>query len=175
MSIEFADYVWHCIYCPPQRELATGVELSRRGMPVVIPAEKDWRLNKRNRDEPFYRAVMPRYVFTGFKAQPNWEALRNEIPYVQAYMQFGPSGPTIIKHADIQWLDDYQNELRGHQRPKVVEEVISIGDKVKVLQGPFLGHTVHVDKIVSKRIHAIMDILGRPTWISAPLANVARV
>ncbi len=175
MSIEFADYVWHCIYCPPQREQATGHELSRLGFPVVIPVEKTWGARKWHKDRVILRPVMPRYVFTGFSAPPNWEGLRIKVPAVQGYMQFDASGPTKIKTADIEWLNGLQEALAGRQRPNVVEEVIRVGDKVKVLYGPFSGHTVTVDKVVSKRIQAIMEFLGTPRLFSAPLAEVARV
>jgi transcription antitermination factor NusG len=169
--VNLADFTWHALYCPPQRELATGHELSSRGFPVVIPAEKDWR-DKRGHTREIYRAVLPRYVFTGFRVPPNWEKIRELIPNVQGYMQFGDKGPTVLKLPDIEWLNSLQERLRGRQRP--IEDVIKIGDKVRVINGSLEGMSVLVDKIVADRIHTIKSFLGAPRLFKIPLANVER-
>jgi transcription antitermination factor NusG len=173
--MNLADYTWHCLYCAPNRELATEHELwARRRMPTIVPAERQWRDKGRHTRE-VWRPEMPRYVFAGFQEAPNWEDIRTVVPYVQGYMQFGTAGPTKLRLPDVEWLFQRREALRGRLRPSVVEDVIRIGDKVKVVQGPFLGRTVTVDKVASKRIHAIMDFLGGPILFTAPLAEVARV
>lgn len=172
--MNLADYTWHALYCPPNRELITGHDLSSRGFPVVIPAEKDW-LDKRGRTRTVFRAIMPRYVFTGFQDPPNWHHMRTVIPAVQGYLSFGQDGPTKLRLADIEWLNDLQETLRGRQRPSVVEAVIRVGEKVRVISGPFSGHSVTVDKIVADRIHTIKDFLGSPVLFKIPLAHLATV
>ncbi len=173
MNLE--DYDWYCLYCAPNRELDTEHMLwSRRRLPTIVPAERQWREKGRHTRE-IWQPEMPRYVFTGFEDAPNWEDIRSASPYVQGYMQFGSAGPTRLRLPDVQWLYDRRETLRGRLRPSVVEDVIRIGDTVKVLQGPFTGHSVTVDKIVAKRVHSIMEFLGAPRLFTAPLAEVMRV
>ena len=172
MNLE--DYDWYCLYCAPNRELATVHELwTRRGLPAIVPAEKQWREGG-PRTRELWRPEIPRYVFTGFQEAPNWEDVRSAVPYVQGYMQFGSAGPTRLRLPDVQWLYDRREALRGRQRPSVAEDVIRIGDTVKVLQGPFTGHSVTVDKVVAKRVHFIKEFLGEPRLFTAPLAEVMR-
>ena len=45
-NIKLDDYVWHALYCPPQRELITAHDLAAIGHPFIVPAEKRWFENK---------------------------------------------------------------------------------------------------------------------------------
>jgi transcription antitermination factor NusG len=173
--MNFAEYTWHALYCQPQKELAIEHDLwTREKLPTIVPAEKDWQ-DKNGRTRITYRAVMPRYVFTGFRRQPDWEAFRKDFPQIQGYMQFGEGGPTKLSLADVRWLFDYREALRGRLRPTVVEGVIRVGEKVKVIHGPFSGQSVMVDKVVAQRIHTIQDFLGAPRLFKIPLADLAPI
>lgn len=169
--MNLADYTWHCLYCPPGRELIVCHDLWMHGHPGIVPAEKQWA-EKRGHTRVTYKAVMPRYVFTGFKGVPNFETLRLKVPIIQGYMEFG-NGPAVLKLEDMQWLYDLREQLRNRQRP--VEAVIRIGDKVRVIHGPLNGQMIGVEEIVAKRIHTIREFLGAPRLFKVPLAHVARI
>jgi transcription antitermination factor NusG len=171
--MNLADYTWHAIYSAPQRELITAHDLGTHGMQFIVPAEKHW-VERRGRSRVTYKPVMPRYVFTGFRNVPNWERLRELVPTMQGYMQFG-EGPTKMKLDDVRWLQDLSDQLRGREKPAVVEDVIKIGDQVRVIHGPFTGMSLRVSDIVADRIHALKTFLGAPRILPIPIAAVERV
>lgn len=169
MNLE--EYTWHCIYSAPQRELATGYKLVGLGYEVIIPTEKKWQ-DKGRHTRVVLKPEMPRYVFTGFKQPPNWENIRINVPTAIGYMEFG-RGPTALRLSDVQWLYDRREILAGRQRPTVVEDVIKVGNTVRVLHGPFTGHSFVVDKVVADRIHTIKEFLGTPRLFTFPVADLA--
>jgi transcription antitermination factor NusG len=115
---------------------------------------------------------MPRYVFTGFNKPIDWEKIRKDVPTVYGYMQFG-LGPTKMRIEDVRWLLNTREQYAGRKQPTVVEDVIKVGDKVRVIQGPFHGESLTVDKVVADKIHAIRNFLGAPRLFKIPVADVA--
>ncbi len=175
--MNLSDYVWHALYCPPNKEVGMSTKLWEHSIPAVVPAEKDWRpIRPGGQHTRIARvAVFPRYVFTGFQEKPNWEWLRERFPDIQGYMSFG-GGPAVIKLSDMEWLMELRERLAGKEKPTPFHETIKPGDQVRIRAGHiFAGNTVIVDRVVSKEVHTFKDFLGGLVLVKISLADVEPV
>lgn len=177
--MNLADYIWHALYCPPNQELRTASDLVglRCGLEVVVPVERRWRPKRAG--SKLKREVsipaLPRYVFTGFPAAPNWQELRERVVTIQGFMAFGAGGPAKLPWEAVEWLFRLKRQYDGVEEPKPFSEAVKPGDRARVVGGAFAGHVVTVDKIVAKEIHTMQNLLGGMVLVKIGLANLELV
>jgi transcriptional antiterminator RfaH len=55
-------------------------------------------------------------------------------------------------------------DLAGVLRP--VQDDFAMGDKIRIISGPFTDFVTQIDKIdPERRLHVLIDLLGRPTKV----------
>ncbi len=119
--MNLSDYVWHALYCRPNKEIATADELRwLYGLETVIPAEKRWvekRAGSKLRRQVWV-PTMPRYIFAGFTDPPSWQAMRERVADLYGYMSFGEGGPSNLPLDAVEWLFRERDRMAGVSEPK---------------------------------------------------------
>ena len=172
--MNLADYTWHAVYCRPQFELKTAYRLGALDIRYIVPAEKKWVEvgpgSKKKREKA--SIVFPMYVFAGFSRIPHWQELRERIPTIYGYMEFG-RGPEPLRLEDVEWLAHLRDRLLGAEQPRPFEETLEPGAQVRVIRGPLTGQVLTVNDADAKKIHTFREFLGAMRLVEISIADLA--
>ena len=154
------DKAWYLIYAKPNQEIVAQQQLEQQGystyLPMIVNAK---RRNGRRRyvTEPFF----PRYLFIQLdQTTDNWAPIRSTIG-VSTLVRFGMQ-PVSISDEIIEHIKERENP-EGLQE---VQEGLSKGDNVRVLDGPMMGlEGVFVAKTGEQRVMLLLDLMGKTTRV----------
>lgn len=161
---------WYLIYTKPNQETVAQQQLEQQGyatyLPMIMNAK---RRNGRRRyvNEPFF----PRYLFIHLdQTTDNWSPIRSTLG-VSNLVRFGMM-PTPIDEEIIELIRSRENPDGLHQ----VEEGISEGDNVRVLDGPMMGlEGVFIAKSGEQRVMLLLDLMGKTTRVQMDVDAIEAV
>ncbi|WP_170139744.1 transcription termination/antitermination protein NusG [Cereibacter changlensis] len=159
---DFVTMRWHLVLCKPNQHHIARRCLSRLACEVFLPqlhAERRWR----GRILKELRPVFPGYLFVGIDpARPLWQPVRTA-QGVSRIIGFGEQGPAVVPAEIVAGLMA-RCDVDGVLHP--VREELSVGDKIKIISGPFANFVTSIDKIdADRRLHVLLDLLGHPTKV----------
>jgi transcriptional antiterminator RfaH len=159
---------WICVRTHPKHEHIAAARLSHiDGIEVFNPRLRMERLTRRGR-VCFTESLFVNYVFARFVLETMLERVRFT-PSVKSIVQFG-SRPATIAESVI-------DELRltvAQSADTVFTDAPLEGDVAEVLEGPFCGELVTVERVLSarQRVEVLMEVLGRPLAVEFSLTSL---
>jgi len=162
---------WHLLLCKPNQNHIALRHLKALGFDLFMPchkAQRRWRGRVREEICPIFAG----YVFISTDPRkPRWDKVRTT-PGVSQLVRFGTSGPASVP-ADVVAGLMSRCDTDGLLAP-VVDD-LSVGDKVRVISGPFYDFVTSVEKIdPDRRLHVLLELLGRPTRVTLCPSMVAK-
>lgn len=144
---------WYALQVPPQKEFVAQKILRRYGLRTFVPVRVEYRHpSKKSRQlrlpkREVRMAVAPRYVLAGFeRGRPLWFRLFN-LPCISGVVAGLDGRPMLLPNKEVRRLirrtatglnaPEAQKHMRTHRE-------FSVGDDVRVMDGPFDGMVVPV-------------------------------
>lgn len=158
----FVTMRWHLVLCKPNQHHIAERELSRLGCEVFLPRQTSQR-RWRGRVFQDLRPVFPGYVFVGLDpGSPIWQPIRTARG-VSRIIGFGDQGPATVPAEVVAGLMA-RCDVDGVLHP--VQEDFAVGDRIRIISGPFAEFVTQVDTIApDRRLHVLLELLGRPTRV----------
>ncbi|MCS7265077.1 MAG: KOW motif-containing protein [Armatimonadetes bacterium] len=145
---------WYAIFTHVNFEERVANALEAQGFDVYLPRLRCW---DRRQGALVWKPAFPRYLFVHCHLTPNeWRAIKK----TRGVIQFvGMEKPEPIPHSEIQSV---RIVIEGANGDVEGQPFLKVGDKVKVVSGPFKDATGYLVQI-SKRHRLIVgiEILGR--------------
>lgn len=159
---DFTMMQWHLVLCKPNQHQVAERSLSRLDCEVFLPRQET-RRHWRGRIIQELRPVFAGYLFVGTDpARPIWQPIRSAHG-VSRIIGFGTQGPAMVPAQVVAGLMA-RCDADGVLRP--FQEAFSVGDAIRIVSGPFADFVTQVDKIdPDRRLHVLLDLLGRPTRV----------
>lgn len=163
------DKHWFAIYTKPQHEYKVEAEIKNQSLEVYLPTiivEKRWSDRKKKVEEPLFKS----YLFVRVDECERINCLR--IPSVIKTVCFNGK-PSIIPDWQIESLKKILSE-----KPEVfVTNRIEVGQKVKIIEGPFrdvIG-IVTEHKEGEKHLAVSVDLLKRSVLVRLPDESIIKI
>lgn len=155
-------YFWYAIYTKSRAEKKTYALLLQRGFQVYLPLQKklkQWSDRKKWVEEPLFNS----YMFVYVCEREYYDVLQT--PGVVRYITFsGKAAP--IREDQINLL---KKILSSESELEISDHQFSVGEKVRVVGGPFHGMTGElVDLKNSKRFIIRFDELNKSIILNIP-------
>jgi len=160
---------WYCLFCPPQKEIATRGHLRAHGVYAFFPSrEKRWTVRGRT-----YRRELPEvtgYVFAQFKYEPQWDVMKETRRLITGVLGGSfpyPIATEVIRHMQGLTVEAQKLEEARREMLRVRE-----GDKARIVSGPLAGFIVDVRSVNGKEAQVEGPLSGRMT---ASIATLERI
>jgi transcriptional antiterminator RfaH len=152
---------WHLVLCKPNQHHIARTALSRLKCDVFLPLQEA-RRRWRGRFLSELRPVFPGYIFVGMDpARPVWQPVRTS-PGVSQVVSFG-GRPANVPPEVVAGL---MARCDGNGVLSPLLDDFSVGDKVRIISGPFAEFVTAIDSIDPDRcLHVLLDLLGRSTKV----------
>ena len=166
----FAAAEWHLVLCKPNRNHIAFRHLAALGFDLFMPqhvVERRWRGRVRAERRP----VFVGYVFVGTDPErPRWRQIR-ATPGVSQLVGFGANGPARVPGEIVAGLMQ-RCDASGLLQP---EQDFAAGETVRIVSGPFADFVARIEEVdAERRVHLLLDLLGRKTRIGVDPGCVAR-
>ncbi len=153
---------WHLVLCKPNQNHVAFRNLRALGVDLFMPrhrASHRWR--GRLREE--IRPVFAGYIFIATDPErPRWDRI-GATPGVSRLIRFGTDRPARVPAEIVAGLMA-RCDAEGLLRP--MSDDLSVGDRVRVLGGPFHDFLTCVEQIdPDRRLHVLLDLLGQRTRV----------
>lgn len=155
---------WYVAYTKPRLEHVAQVNLEQQGFRVYLPRFKTLVRKTGCPAAVTYPPMFPRYVF--FQPQRPEQSL--------ATVRSTRGVSTLLRFGNLAaMLDDCA--LNGIQQAEEIRNTADLtptgrfkpGSQVRFVEGPLQGLQALVQTTANKRITLLLDILGRPTTVTA--------
>lgn len=160
---------WYALLVPPQKEFAAQDILARRGIATFCPFESLWRRRSRYTKEKELRnfPIMPRYVFAGFDAPPDWYNLF-QLPVIASVVGLHGRPARIAGVPDL--IRRFRNGLRrpDHERHMRTHREYAAGDIAVIVDSAMAGRVVHVTGIENGHAFFTVEMFGGEMTLSLP-------
>jgi len=167
---DLVEAPWYLVLCRPNQNHIACRQLSQRGFDVFMPQHKTTR-RWRGRLIEGLGPIFAGYLFLGTNpAEPRWREI-TRTPGVARMIGFGSQGPATIPSAIVTGL-----MLRCDADGCLVPDAeYRIGEQVRITCGPFADFVTTIDAVApDRRIHVLIDIMGRATRVAMDPASVTR-
>lgn len=143
---------WYVLYTKPNRELKVLESLNKQNIEAYCPVKTEihqWSDRKKKIVKPLFKSFV--FVYLKEKERP----IVFNIPGVINYL-FWLGKPAMVRDEEIEIIKEW---LRGDSK-EINVEVFTVGDKVKIKEGPLKDKSAIVEKIGKKRIRLILPSIG---------------
>ncbi len=178
-----ADAKWYIVhaYSNFERKVADSIkaDAAARGLAelfeeVIVPTEEVVEI-RRGRKITSTRTFFPGYVIVKMKMSDDAYHLVKNTPKVTGFLgaEHGKK-PTPVSETEVRRILGQMEEGVDRPTPDVVFE---IGEKVKVMDGPFQSFEGHVEDVDMEkaRVKVAVSIFGRATPVELEYAQVEKV
>lgn len=143
---------------------------------VLVPMETYYQLNKSakggriERTRPYYSG----YVFVEARLVGETKFTLRRIPNVLGFLGTDDDHPEILSHQDIEQMKNLADELS--EAPDADSLTFSVGERVKVIFGPFSGFFGEVVEVLSdrKKLKILVKVFGRETAMEVDFVQVEK-
>lgn len=160
---------WYALYTKPKHEFKAAEYLKSLELENYLPtltSIKQWSDRKKKVTEPLFKG----YLFICCNELERFEALQD--PSIISTVSF-QGKPAKIPEWQIQNL----KRMLDENREIFVEESIKVGEKVKVIEGPFkdvIGSVTQSDEH-GKMLGITIDLLRRSVLVKLPADSITKV
>lgn len=140
---------------------------------VVIPEEKIVEIKDGKRKESS-RNLMPGYVFVQMAANDELFKTIKDINGVADFVGSSPDHPSVLSEAEVKNVMGLIEDKKDKPKPEIK---FSVGDQVKVIEGPFANFIGNVEAIdhEKSRLKVMVSIFGRSTPVDLNVLEVEKV
>lgn len=168
ISLPFsADARWCAVQCQPHRERAALLHLLNQDFQTFLPFRERTRRHAR-KIETVRVPYFPGYLFVRLDlTREPWRRINSTFGVVRLVMngEFPAAAPIGVVEALM--------EACGQGSVLSPEPLLSVGDRVRVLLGPFADLLGELDQLSdSGRVRVLLDIMGGRTPVQLPRAYV---
>jgi len=160
---------WIVAHSHVNAENSAEAHLRRQGFEVYLPRYQKTKRHAR-RIEQVIRPLFPRYLFVKFSPQSTqWRCIRSTI---------GISHLLTAGDQPLTAPDGIIKELRGRENylgfvSGLGSEGMKLGQKVKIISGPFSDHLGIFDGLSdSQRVAVLLDVMGRQVRAKIPADTI---
>ncbi len=175
------EYKWYVVrsISGKERKAKEYMEIEIRRMnaaelipQVLIPMEKVYQV-KNGKKVIRERSYLPGYILIEANLNPDLASVIKNIPNIIGFL--GGDNPTPLREYEVNKIlgrVDEMAELGG-----IVNHPFSIGDSVKVIDGPFNDFTGEIEVIDEdkRKLKVMVKILGRKTPIELTYLQVEKI
>lgn len=169
---------WYVIRTSVGQEKGVKARLARKirekGMEdafgqILIPTERVMT-RVRGKQQVVERTLYPGYLLVEMALNEETWHLVHSVPRVAGFVGEARA-PAAVPEREIAEIIKLAEEAKTAVRPRVV---LSVGDKVKVIDGPFRDFTGTVEDIKpeSSRVRVSLSVFGRPTPVELDILQV---
>jgi transcriptional antiterminator RfaH len=151
--------LWFCVRSQPKREHIAAAHLRRlEGVEVFNPRLRIKKATRRG-VVTFVESLFPNYLFARFDPQTAFNSVRYS-PSVSTIVHFGERVAAVPDETIATLREEF-----GPEELLECERHVSEGDVVTIGEGPFLGMTARVLKVLTphQRVEVLLEFLGRHT------------
>lgn len=170
---------WHCLRCPPQREVMTAKILRYYGLVAEVKTERRLRRKTKWEKERKFRTFVAAsgYVLIGFdRAQPMpWHTIFRTHLVRSVVSQHG--APAELDHdAVVRFLGyDDSGQLPSYLKHfRTRGETFKVGEEVIVGSGVFSDHRMKVEDIRDGEAIFLVRLLGRVNEVRVALDDCVK-
>jgi transcriptional antiterminator NusG len=137
---------------------------------IVVPTEKVIDL-VRGKKRTVERRLFPGYLLVELAFNEATWHLAHSLPKVVGFIGESDTAPTPIPASKVQEIRQQMEAGMATPRPKTL---FTIGEKVKVVEGPFrdFAGTVEAVKPERARVRVAVSVFGRPTPVELDFLQV---
>ena len=137
---------------------------------IIIPTEKVIDL-VRGKKQTIERRLFPGYVFVEMVLNDTTWHLVHSVPKVVGFIGESELVPTPLALEQVQQIRQRMESTMAVPRPRMV---LTIGDKVKVVDGPFRDFTGIVESVRPERsrVRVAVTVFGRSTPVELDFLQV---
>lgn len=160
--------IWLLAKLKPQSHQLAETNLSRQGYDLFCPKMIE-TLRQRNRLAKTLRPVFPGYIFIRYdpKINSSWSPI-NSTRGVSRLVAFNSQGPAFVPNDLIEAL---RVRFNADQQQSVRE--LYPGEKVRLVNCPFVGSIATIDTVPSKdRIWILLNILGKKNRVKVARSQI---
>lgn len=161
---------WHIMTCAPNMERQAEERLKQRRFQCYLPK----KLSKQSygtrggphnsfRKKTVIRPIAPGYLFLRFSFQldRHWRDLLKQVEGIHNFLRLGDAY-AILTPKEVDTLFNYECSLLNKKLPANSNEALIVGDKVRVIEGPFADIEAVVDGVDDNDgLSVLMELLGR--------------
>ena len=144
---------WYVVYTKPKWEKKVAAQLNEIGIECYCPLitkVKQWSDRKKKVEVPLFNS----YVFLQLDETDRNIAFSS--PGVVRYL-FWLGRPAIVKDHEIQTIKKW---LNGSYIEDITVEPYQVGEKIKVLSGPFANQEAIIQEVNKKQFVLVLETLG---------------
>ncbi len=142
---------WIVAMTRPQYEAIAGVNLTRQGFDYYCPKYLSKQANKPSSIKPLF----PRYIFIFI--DQFWSSILGTRGISKVLLN--GDGPATL---DAKIISDLKSREKNGLVQLVPPSKFQVGDKVKVSEGPLVGHVLICESMLPhERVRVLMELLGR--------------
>ncbi len=153
------------------KQRVESLAMSDKIFNVVVPKEKKIKI-KNGRRTTVEEKIYPGYVLVEMiLSEDSWYVVRNT-PHVTGFVGADTTKPTPLSKEEI----DYLLGRIGSEAPRMNIE-LSVGDLVKITDGPFKDYDGKISEINNERgtIKVMVPVFGRETAIEIDSLQVKKI
>jgi transcriptional antiterminator RfaH len=165
-SQESAGRAWYVLQCKVRQEERAEENLLRQSYVCYHPKFRRERLAKGRRNVA-EESLFPGYLFVHLSQQDNWGPLRSTRG-VSRIVSFG-NQPAVLS-------DNLIEQLQRRELQPCVEEMLSVGEKVRINEGPFADlEAIFMAMEGEERVVLLLNFLQREQKVLLPLAGIRKL
>jgi len=159
---------WFIYYTYPKAEKAISKEFEKKNVEVFLPLtkiKKKWSDRTKTIDAPLF----PNYIFIKSNKEYIYTIIKH--PKIVKYIAF-EGRPAVLKDEEICLIRKFLN----HCKNIILDQSITVGDKVKIKSGPLEGFTgTLIEQKGSTRFGIKLHELNQTISIEIDLESVEKI
>lgn len=164
-----SDRTWYFLTVSPQSEFETADRLHRLGAQTLVPVVvKDVRVARHKLVERKF-PLWPGYVAAGFTTSRPWYQIEHVSTITGA---LGWDGEPYVLPAETVRMVAETAAKPLEIRMKRDRQAFRVGDKVKLLKGPFLHHVAEVAAVRKKSVQVLLEFFGAVQEVQIPVSSI---
>jgi transcription antitermination factor NusG len=156
---------WYCVQTNPRQEHLAVMHLGNRGFTVMFPQYTHPRTNHQC-------PLFPGYLFSSFDVEKtNWKLIFTTPGVKHLFMRTQGIPLPIPQHL----IDNIEQQIQDSQWRASELPDVRVGDKVRILDGPFASFEGVCSMTATKRIEVMITIFGHLSEVNFNPNSVVRV
>lgn len=165
--------IWYALRTAPQREFKAADAIMRMGGKTITPYEIQYKRTQGKGGKPIVKEtktpLITGYVFAGFDYAP-WRKIKEDDKIIGIVTIDGV--PARLTSSDLSCLNTmHKNAFRLSRHNKSFQP----GDKIRIMEGPFLGQDSILRKIMSDKVVVDVMAFGSAVKATVPVKSIERV
>lgn len=172
-----SSFKWYALQAQTQRENKVIEQIKKKitekhmteYFGEIVSPETEESVVMNGKRKTVKRKLMPGYILIQMNAIPNAISLVKATQYVTDFIG-GAHAPSPLSEEEAnQWM---QRKAEGF---KVSTTNLSVGDKVRVTEGPFSNFNGVVDSVDKDRVKVSISVFGRTTPVDISHSQLVKV